>query len=113
MVHWTQSPKTVQKTGREAERRNIRAVGGRLSPNSGATPGSSGDGAVTFSRINQDDFVIEHKYTEKNSFRIDRKVLDKIEVEAFRANKRPALMIDFDGDIYVLFRLCDLDWEQA
>ena len=55
------------------------------------------------------EFLVEHKYTANKSFRLTRDLLDKIAGEAFRADRRPA-MIEFEGgETYVVFELCDLD----
>lgn len=80
-------------------------------PNSGAIPGSGGDWYQTDSVPEQHNFLIEHKHTDAKSFRVTTKTLDKIAGEAYRANRRPALVLHFDdGERYVILRACDADW---
>lgn len=103
----------AQKKGRKTEKSSAQRIGGRCIPNSGAISGMKGD----FERIqpvsHQDDWLIEHKHTDKKSFRVSTKTLRKIAGEAYRANKKPALMVHFDeGETYLVFRVCDTDWEE-
>lgn len=83
------------------EKKVAKAVGGRQTANSGATPFSKGD-------VRTDDnlFLIECKtHTEfKNNFTIKHDWIDKNEEEAFQMGKRySALAIDFgDGENHYL-----------
>ena len=113
MSHWTESPETPQTRGRKREKSNIERIGGRVTPASGAIDGIDGDGSIKHFAPEQHEFLIEHKYTEAKSFRLDRGTLDKIAGEAGRANRRPVLMLEFkDGETYLIFRLCDTEWEE-
>jgi hypothetical protein len=83
-----------EKSGREKSDKKVRqiakATGGRVVPNSGATPFAKGD-------ISYPEHLVEHKFTAKQSFKLNRKDLIKIYTEALKANKTPVFMIDFDG----------------
>lgn len=114
MTHWTETPETPQKKGRRREKNSAQKVGGRLIPASGAILGAGGDFEMRETLPAKAEFLVEHKYTANKSFRLTRDLLDKIAGEAFRANRRPAMMIEFEGgETYVVFRLCDLDWERG
>ena len=78
-----QSDKRVKKIAKQ--------TGGRLTPNSGATPFGKGDIAYS-------DSLCEHKMTKKQSYKLNRADLHKIYSEAVRESKEPVFMIDF-GDI--------------
>ena len=79
------------------EKRVAKAVDGKQTVNSGATPFQKGD-------VNTDLFLIECKTatTEKKSFSIKREWIDKNDEEAFAMDKPfSALAIDFgDGTNY-------------
>lgn len=81
------------------EKQVAKAVGGRKTANSGATPFSKGD-------VRNDLFLIECKtHTEKREqFTIKREWIEKNEEEAFQMGKRySALAIDFgDGENHYL-----------
>ncbi len=69
--------------GDKAERQTLKRVKG-----SGAWVGHKGD-------LESDDFLLENKATEKNSYSLKLEVLRKIGREALRANRRPSLMLQF------------------
>lgn len=97
--------------GRKKEKSSAKTVGGRLIPASGAIQGAGGDFEKRCALPEEAEFLVEHKYTEKKSYRLTRDVLDKIAGEARNANRRPAMMIEFEGgETYVVFRRCDIDW---
>lgn len=78
-----QSDKRVRKIAKQ--------TGGRVTPNSGATPFSKGD-------ISYPNHLLEHKMTLKQSYKLNRADLFKIYNEALKAGKEPMFMVDF-GDI--------------
>jgi hypothetical protein len=78
-----QSDKRVKKIAEQ--------TGGRITPNSGATPFSKGD-------ISYPNDLLEHKMTAKQSYKLNRADLFKIYNEALKEGKEPMFMIDF-GDI--------------
>lgn len=111
--HWTEKGSQSSKKGREAEKSSAKKFGGRCIPNSGAIEGAGGDFEVSASVPEQHDFLVEHKWTGAKSFRVTTNTLDKIAGEAYRANRRPALMVHFeDGEEYLVIRVCDTDWER-
>lgn len=71
-----------------------RKRGGRATPNSGATK-IKGDMIVKA-------FLIEHKFTDKNSYRITDEVWQKVVDEAFMAQKEPALEVETTSSHYVV-----------
>lgn len=100
------------KKGRKTEKSSAKKFGGRLVPNSGAIPGAGGDWYQADSVPEQHNFLFEHKHTDDKSFRVTTNTLEKIAGEAYRANRRPALMVHFeDGEEYIVLRACDTGWE--
>lgn len=85
-AHRTKSDKRVKKVAK--------SLGGRVVSNSGATWYEKGDIVVG-------DNLLEHKQTEKASFKLDKAVLKKTYRDAVKAGKVPVLMIDF-GDYYTI-----------
>ena len=77
--------------GRDAERKTIKRFQGRGMPASGAMEGAKGDFAL-------DKFLVENKSTVHESYKLTRDVLCKINGEARRGGKMPALAVQFvDG----------------
>lgn len=74
--------------GQRSERRVAKKLGSRPNPGSGALPGAKGD-------VTRPKFLIELKATGKESYRIEKKVLDKIKKEALDKNRVPALGVSF------------------
>lgn len=94
--------KSVRPTrfySKKQENHIAKAVGGKRTANSGATPFSKGD-------VTTDDWLFEAKTctTEKKSFSIKREWIDKNREEAFAMHKDyNALVIDFgDGEQFYL-----------
>lgn len=85
----TKSDKRVKKIAK--------ATGGRVVPNSGATPFAKGD-------ISYEGQLVEHKMTAKQSFKLDKLILIKIYNEALKVGKEPVVMIDF-GDVTLTGRV--------
>lgn len=85
----TKSDKRVKKIAKE--------TGGRVVPNSGATPFAKGD-------ISYPDCLVEHKQTSKQSFKLDKAILIKIYNEALAVGKEPIIMVDF-GDVRLTGRV--------
>lgn len=80
--------KRIGDTGRRAENRLSKRLGGRLTPASGAMQGAKGD-------IKKGDFLIEAKATETDTYRVDYGVLRKIKGESMRGGKNAALAVTF------------------
>ena len=81
----------MKQKGNEFEKRVQRCI------NSGAMWFDKGD-------LKTETHLIECKYTEKKSFSITRKILDKLWEEALDRNKLPALVIGIKGekDTYII-----------
>ena len=75
-----QSDKLVRKLAKDS--------GAKVVSNSGATAWAKGD-------ITTDTHLIEHKFTLKDSFKVDSKDLHKVWNEAMRVGKEPIFMIEF------------------
>lgn len=82
----TKSDKRVKKIAKR--------TGGKVVSNSGATWFEKGD-------ISYGASLLEHKMTEKDSFKLNKAVLYKTRKEAIKAGKKPFVMIDF-GDIFLV-----------
>lgn len=79
-------------TGRKAERKTAKRLGGRLTPASGALDSQKGDFATK-------DWLCENKSTVNASLGVKLAWLEKITREALPNGKTPALSIQFtDGD---------------
>jgi hypothetical protein len=76
------------KHGGKSERRIAKRLGAKLSPGSGAMPGSKGDSALP-------DLLIESKATVRESIILKRSWLQKISREALDRNLFPALTLSF------------------
>ena len=76
----------MKNKGREFENKVQKCI------NSGALFFDKGD-------LKTDDYLIECKYTEKKSFSITKKILQKIWNEALESNKLPKLIVGIkDGE---------------
>lgn len=82
----TKSDKRVRKIAKK--------TGGYVTPNSGATSFKKGD-------ISYVDTLVEHKMTSKDSFKLNKDMLQKIYYEAIKEGKEPVVMIDF-GEILLI-----------
>lgn len=90
---WMNKKESVRKASDQRMKQIAKKTGGKLTPNSGATPFSKGD-------ISYPDSLLEHKMTSKASFKLNKSELVKIYNEALKVQKEPVFMIDF-GD-YIL-----------
>ena len=82
----------IGDTGRKAEKRTARRMGGKPTPASGAMPGAKGDFSLA-------DFLVENKSTVNSSFTLTLAMLAKIDVEAHGRRKAPALALQFTDGI--------------
>lgn len=92
-------PPFVKEGKKDVRSRSIReekhvaaVVGGKTKPNSGAGRFASSKGD-----IEGDDFLIEHKMTEKPSIRVGCITVEKICREAALVGKRPAIAMTLVG----------------
>jgi len=93
MRHWTEREETPQERGRRKEKETAKELGGRLTPNSGATPGFGGDFFLG-------DWLVEHKTSTDNSFRVSVDMMNKIDKEACKQMKKPMLIVELKGKLY-------------
>lgn len=87
--------KTVKKKSSLQEKRTARDFKGRTQLASGALWGMKGDvrtGEARTSSFNNDDFLIENKYTDKNFYSLTTTTWNKIQKEAIRDNMRKGIM---------------------
>jgi len=83
------------KASREQEKAVAKRLGGKVQPGSGSQWMRKGD-------VSTPDFLVECKVTEKQSYRLTRAVLDKIEQEAAMENLEYALVVDIAGKSYAV-----------
>lgn len=78
----------IKRKSAKQEKRTAKEFGGKLTPASGAMWGAKGD-------VRTEDFLIENKYTDANKYKLELKILEKIEKEALKDNFRtPVLQVD-------------------
>jgi len=64
-------------------------------PASGAIPFRKGDGQ-------DENWVVEYKWTSFQQFTLKTKDFDKVELAALRAHKRPRMEIEFEDGTYLV-----------
>ena len=94
---WLYDSESYREKSDKRVKKIAKQTGGRITPNSGATPFSKGD-------ISYPNDLVEHKMTAKQSYKLNRADLHKIYSEAVRESKEPVFMIDF-GDIALVGRV--------
>ncbi len=82
----------IGDTGRKAETRTNKRLGGRATRASGAMQSDKGD-------IVLEEFLVENKATETASFSLKHEVLAKISREALDTKRQPALTVQFVDSI--------------
>jgi hypothetical protein len=90
-----------QKASQHHERRLAQLLGGTRPAASGAFWTRKGD-------VRAEKYLLEHKYTSKNSISISRTVLDKIRTEAIMDQRVPLLALHINGRNYMLME--EDDW---
>lgn len=90
-----------QKASQHHEKRLADLLDGSRPAASGAFWSRKGD-------VRTDEFLIEHKYTSKNSISVTRAVLDKIRSEAILDGRMPVLALHIAGRDYVVLQ--EDDW---
>jgi hypothetical protein len=87
----------LRHKSQQQEKRTAKEFKGKTQIASGALQGLKGDvrtGTVS-SSLNENDFLIENKFTEKDRYPLKKSIWDKIEKEATRDNLRfPLMQID-------------------
>lgn len=93
---WFEKDETKQERSRRREKRAAKLYGGRRQPASGALWFRRGD-------VDAGNMLIEDKYTDHGSYRLSRKVLEKVEREA-GPSRFPILRVGIDGRNYIVMR---------
>ncbi len=87
-----------KKRSQKQEKKIAKAVDGKVTPASGAIPFWKND-------VHSEYWHIEAKYTDKNSYAINKKMLDTLTKEAQKNWKLPSLVVEFSPrEIYVVIR---------
>jgi hypothetical protein len=89
---------TGSKLGRYEETKINNILGGRKTIGSGNKWFDKGD-------IKWEKYLIEAKATAKKSISLKLSWIDKIEQEAFKEGKEPAIVLSISGKKYILFKL--------
>ena len=85
----------IKRKSHKQELRTAKEFKGKVTPASGALSGAKGDvrtGVRNGCSFNEDDYLIENKFTDKGFYKLELKIWDKIEGEALRDNFRTPLM---------------------
>ena len=102
----------IKKKSQKQEKRTAKEFKGRTTPASGALSGAKGDvrtGQREGSAFSQEHFLIENKFTDKDYYKLDLKIWDKIAGEALRDNFRtPLMQIDIQDYQIVIMDKNDL-----
>lgn len=81
-----------KKSYREQSDKRVKEIakktGGKVTPNSGATPFSKGDMVYP-------EQLVEHKMTSKKSYKLNESDLAKIYREGIKARKTPFFVVEF------------------
>jgi len=93
--------KNVKKKSSRKEKQRAKELGGRAQPGSGNQFNAKGD-------IKSDEYLIEHKYTDTNSYSLNINTLLKIEREAQEIGKLPAMIIEIKDRKFVVLRYDDI-----
>lgn len=76
-------------------------MGGRRTPRSGGLWNNPGD-------VSSENFLLECKYTEKMSYSVTAETIKKINIEAIKCDKLPALSVELgDKTEFVVLRKDD------
>lgn len=89
----------MKKKGEEFEKKVQKCI------NSGQLWFDKGD-------LKTDEYLIECKFTEKEGFRITKKILEKLWNESFDRNKLPALIIGIKGESDTWVIKCQIEKEK-
>jgi hypothetical protein len=85
----------IKKKSQKQEARTAKEFRGLTQPASGALSGAKGDvrtGQRDGDHFNEDDFLIENKFTDEDFYKLDLRTWAKINEEAIRDNFRTPLM---------------------
>lgn len=97
----------IRRKSQKQEAKTAELFGGRTQIASGALEGLKGDVRTgnKSPSFNEKDFLIENKFTDNKSYKLESKIWDKIEEEAFRDDMRIPLLVvtPANGNYYVIF----------
>lgn len=91
---WLYDNESYREKSDKRVKKIAKQTGGRITPNSGATPFSKGD-------IVYPEHLLEHKQTAKSSYKLNKEDLFKIYYEALREGKEPIFMVDFGSIAFI------------
>lgn len=86
--NWLNKKQPSRTTSDKKVKKLAKDLGGRTVANSGATNFSKGD-------LKVDNFLVEHKYTDSKSFKLNVNDLHKIYVDAAKCGKNAMFIIEF------------------
>lgn len=97
----------IKRKSAKQEKRTAKEFSGRTQIASGAIEGMKADvrtGERISGEFNTEDFLIENKYTDSNSYKLTLSTWNKVAKEAFRDNFRtPLMQIDIQDIQVVVF----------
>lgn len=85
----------MKKKWQNKERRDAKDFGGKVTPRSGGFWAFAGD-------VKTDDFLIDSKFTKTDSFKITKKIWDKLYGEALKARKTPLLSLEIGEELELI-----------
>ena len=91
----------VKKKSQKKERQRASELGGKTQPGSGAQWHAKGD-------IKLENYLIEHKYTDKKGYTLTNEIFLKVEKEALSIAKIPLMLIEIQNKKYIVQRYEDL-----
>lgn len=95
----------IKKKSMLQEKKTAKEFNGKLQIASGALWGAKGDVRTGERNLgfNENDYLIENKYTDKDFYRLTRKTWEKIEKEAINDNLRiPLIQIDIQDESIIV-----------
>lgn len=96
----------IKKKSKAQEKRTAKEFGGKEQIASGAIWIMKGDvrtGTDRTSGFNEDDFLIENKFTDSSIYKLERKIWEKVSKEALHDNFRtPLMQVDIQELEYVI-----------
>lgn len=87
-----------KKRSQQSERNAAEEIGGLVMPNSGAIAGFKGD-------VKSKDYLLEDKFTDAASYKLELSVLKKAEREAYQNRRKPLLRVSIQGEVFYVMPL--------
>ena len=96
---WGKERQDRNTRSRKQEAQIAKDQGGRVTPGSGSSWRSPGDVTKPQMEIGEETHLIEAKFTDKEGFRLDRRIIRKHWDRAQSLGKEPVIVIEFSrGD---------------